>query len=51
LNLTVAGYYAQAISACAPHPDAAKLWMEFSYSDAGQLLLLKGFGTPSASAT
>src|SRR5215510_13455424 len=33
-----AGVYVQAISAYAPHPNAAKLWMEFLYSDEGQLL-------------
>jgi putative spermidine/putrescine transport system substrate-binding protein len=42
----VAGFYAQAISAYAPHPNAAKLWMEFLYSDEGQMLLLKGLGHP-----
>ncbi|HEX6035232.1 MAG TPA: extracellular solute-binding protein, partial [Anaerolineales bacterium] len=42
----IAGLYAQAISAYAPHPNAAKLWMEFLYSDEGQLLLLKGLGHP-----
>ncbi|MGC8856106.1 MAG: ABC transporter substrate-binding protein [Anaerolineae bacterium] len=38
----IAGVYIQAISAFAPHPNAAKLWMEFLYSDEGQLLWLKG---------
>jgi len=42
----VAGVYIQAISAYAPHPNAAKLWMEFLYSDEGQLLWLKGYGHP-----
>jgi putative spermidine/putrescine transport system substrate-binding protein len=42
----LAGLYAQAISAYAPHPNAAKLWMEFLFSDEGQLLFLKGFGHP-----
>jgi len=42
----VAGLYAQGISAYAPHPNAAKLWMEFLYSDEGQLLFLKGLGHP-----
>lgn len=42
----VAGVYVQAISAYAPHPKAAKLWMEFLYSDEGQLLWLKGYGHP-----
>ena len=32
------GVYVQAISAYAPHPNAAKLWMEHLYSDEGQLL-------------
>ncbi|MGL4766574.1 MAG: ABC transporter substrate-binding protein [Formosimonas sp.] len=45
-NGVVAGVYAQAISAYAPHPNAAKLWMEFLYSDEGQLLWLKGYGHP-----
>jgi putative spermidine/putrescine transport system substrate-binding protein len=31
------GIYVQAISKTAPHPNAAKLWEEFLYSDAGQL--------------
>ncbi|MCS7221384.1 MAG: extracellular solute-binding protein [Anaerolineae bacterium] len=38
----IAGVYVQAISAYAPHPNAAKLWMEFLYSDEGQLIWLKG---------
>ena len=38
----VAGVYVQAISAYAPHPNAAKLWMEHLYSDEGQLIWLKG---------
>jgi putative spermidine/putrescine transport system substrate-binding protein len=42
----VAGVYIQAISAYAPHPNAAKLWMEYIYSDAGQLIWLKGYGHP-----
>jgi len=42
----VAGVYIQAISAYAPHPNAAKLWMEYIYSDEGQLLWLKGYGHP-----
>lgn len=42
----VAGVYAQGISAYAPHPNAAKLWMEFLYSDEGQVLFLKGYGHP-----
>jgi putative spermidine/putrescine transport system substrate-binding protein len=41
-----AGVYVQAISAYAPHPNAAKLWMEFLYSDAGQLIWMKGYCHP-----
>ena len=42
----VAGVYAQAISAYAPHPNAAKLWMEYIYSDEGQNIWLKGYCHP-----
>ena len=42
----VAGVYVQAISAYAPHPSAAKLWMEYLYSDEGQLTWLKGYCHP-----
>lgn len=42
----VAGVYVQAVSAFAPHPNAARLWMEFLYSDEGQLIWLKGYGHP-----
>ena len=42
----VAGVYVQAISAYAPHPNAAKLWMEYLYSDEGQLGYLKGYCHP-----
>ena len=42
----VAGVYVQAISAFAPHINAAKLWMEYIYSDEGQLGWLKGYCHP-----
>ncbi|MBK9709851.1 MAG: extracellular solute-binding protein [Kouleothrix sp.] len=42
----LAGVYVQAISAFAPHPNAAKLWMEYLYSDEGQVIWLKGYGHP-----
>ncbi len=42
----LAGVYVQAISAYAPHPNAAKLWMEFLYSDAGQAAWLAGYCHP-----
>ena len=41
-----AGVYVQAISAYAPHPNAAKLWMEFLYSDEGQILWMQGYCHP-----
>ncbi len=42
----IAGVYVQAISAYAPHPNAAKLWLEYLYSDEGQLGWLKGYCHP-----
>jgi putative spermidine/putrescine transport system substrate-binding protein len=42
----VAGVYVQAISAFAPHPNAAKLWMEYLYSDEGQIGWLTGYCHP-----
>ncbi len=47
---TIAGVYIQAISAYAPHPNAAKLWMEYLYSDAGQLVFVKSGCVPARSA-
>jgi len=35
-----------AISSYAPHPNLAKLWMEYVYSDEGQLAFLGGFAHP-----
>ncbi len=43
----LAGVYVQAISAYAPQPNAAKLWMEYLYSDEGQLGWLKGYCHPA----
>jgi putative spermidine/putrescine transport system substrate-binding protein len=40
----LAGVYVQAISACAPHPNAGKLWMEHLFSDEGQNGDVKGYG-------
>lgn len=42
----IAGVYLQGISAYAPHPNAAKLWMEYLYSDEGQLTWMKGYCRP-----
>jgi putative spermidine/putrescine transport system substrate-binding protein len=46
-NGTYGAYYCQAISNWAPHPWSARLWQEFLYSDAGQLLWLKGYSHPA----
>ena len=46
-NGVLAGVYVQGISAYAPHPNAAKLWMEYLYSDEGQNLWLKGYCHPA----
>ena len=43
----LAGVYVQGISAYAPHPNAAKLCMEYLYSDEGQNLWLKGYCHPA----
>lgn len=42
----VGGAFAQAISANAPHPNAAKLWLEYLYSDEGQLAWLAAYCHP-----
>jgi putative spermidine/putrescine transport system substrate-binding protein len=45
-DAVLAGVYVQAISAYAPNPNAAKLWMEHLYSDEGQIGWLKGYCHP-----
>jgi len=40
---TIASMYVQAISAYAPHPNCAKVWMEILHSDQGQLAWMKGY--------
>jgi putative spermidine/putrescine transport system substrate-binding protein len=45
-NAVIAGYYFQAINKDAPHPNAARLWEEFLYSDQGQNLWLQGGARP-----
>ncbi len=42
----LAGPYAGAISAFAPHPYAARLWWEHVMGDEGQLMYLKGYAYP-----
>jgi len=45
-DASLAGVYVQGISAYAPQPNAAKLWMEYLYSDEGQLHWLEGYCHP-----
>ena len=40
-------FYCQAIPADAAHPNAAKLWQEWLYSDEGQLMFLTGYAHPA----
>ena len=44
---SVTGPYVSIITAAAPHPNAAKLWNEMLFSDAGQLNYLKGYAHPA----
>ncbi len=43
---TVAGMYIQFVTAGAPHPNAAKLLLDYEYSDEGQLAYAQGFVHP-----
>ncbi|HUH96925.1 MAG TPA: extracellular solute-binding protein [Anaerolineales bacterium] len=43
---TVAGMYIQFVTAGAPHANAAKLLLEYEFSDAGQLAYAQGFVHP-----
>ena len=42
----VASFYNSAINKDAAHPAAARCWMEYAFSDAGQNTWLKGFAMP-----
>ena len=39
--------FAQYVSAVAPHPNAAKVAIDFFFSDEGQVLLAQGYAHPS----
>ncbi len=43
---SIAGPYVSIVNKTAPHPYAARLWMEYIYSDEGQLFYLKGYAHP-----
>ncbi|WP_205571277.1 extracellular solute-binding protein [Streptomyces sp. YIM 130001] len=40
-------YYNQGVNKYAPHPAAARLWLEFIYSPEGQNIWLKGYSRPA----
>ena len=42
----VAAFYNEAINKDAPHPAAARCWIEYVFSDAGQNTWLRGFAIP-----
>lgn len=44
---SIAGPYVSVINKTAPHPYAARLWMEYIFSDEGQLDYLKGYAHPA----
>lgn len=44
---TVGMLFAQYISSTAPHPNAAKLGIDFLYSEEGQVMLAQGYAHPS----
>ncbi len=44
---SIAGPYVSVINKTAPHPFAARLWIEYIYSDEGQLYYLKGYAHPA----
>ncbi len=46
-DAVLAGYYCQAINKSAPNLATAKLWLEFLYSDEGQLIWLKSGAFPA----
>jgi putative spermidine/putrescine transport system substrate-binding protein len=46
-DATVGMLFAQYISAAAPHPNAAKVAIDFFFSDEGQVLLAQGYAHPS----
>jgi putative spermidine/putrescine transport system substrate-binding protein len=48
---TVGMLFAQYISAVAPHPNAAKVAIDFFFSDEGQILLAQGYAHPSRKVT
>ncbi len=46
-DASIAGPYVSIVNKTAPHPYAARLWMEYLFSDEGQLFFLKGYAHPA----
>jgi putative spermidine/putrescine transport system substrate-binding protein len=44
---SIAGPYVSIVNKTAPHPFAARLWIEYIFSDEGQLDYLKGYAHPA----
>jgi putative spermidine/putrescine transport system substrate-binding protein len=44
---SIAGPYVSIVNKTAPHPFAARLWMEYLFSDEGQLFFLTGYAHPA----
>jgi len=43
---SLAGPYVVIVNKTAPHPNAGRLWVEYIFSDEGQLFFLKGYAHP-----
>ncbi|MGA9397002.1 MAG: extracellular solute-binding protein [Anaerolineaceae bacterium] len=48
-DATVGMLFAEYINAVAPHPNSAKLFQDFLFSDEGQVMLAKGYAHPARS--
>jgi putative spermidine/putrescine transport system substrate-binding protein len=46
-DASIAGPYVSIVNKTAPHPYAARLWMEYIFSDEGQLFYLTGYAHPA----
>jgi putative spermidine/putrescine transport system substrate-binding protein len=46
-EVSIAGPYVSIVNKTAPHPYAARLWIEYIFSDEGQLFYLKGYAHPA----
>ena len=46
-DATIAGPYVSIVNKTAPDPFAARLWIEYIFSDEGQLFYLKGYAHPA----